>query len=361
MRDGLPSRDAEGVTPSAPLSPARSARDPRRRHRRRIVATAITVGAVTAVVAGGVVAADVYGPRFGFYVVPPSVPKYAEIAVGLLDGGYHSDSPQWPVARAALLVAAETADEYADLYPLLDEAVGIVGGRHSQFVPAGDDGTSNDESSRAAPTVETVSGVTTIVLPEMISPSPEDQKDYALTVADGIDRAAAATCGWVVDLRGNTGGTMFPMLSAVTALLPDGTALSFRDRAGDVAPVKMTASGVVLSGTQPVDVGARAKVAAAPIAVLQDEWTASSGEAVLIAFRGLSHVRTFGVASAGYTSANVSRSLFDGAALVLTESVYVDRDGRDYSEGSIPPDQTPGAEGAEAAAGAWLREQGCAR
>lgn len=42
-----------------------------------------------------------------------------------------------------------------------------------------------------------------------------------------------------------------------------------------------------------------------PIAILTDEWTASSGEAVLLAFRGMENVRTFGAANAGYAGVNM--------------------------------------------------------
>ncbi|WP_307224514.1 S41 family peptidase [Microbacterium arborescens] len=307
----------------------------------------VAVGVLAAVAGGGVFAIDVYGPRFGVYLMPPSVQKYAEIAVGRLDNVYHTDSAEWPAARAALLEAAARASTYADLYPALHEAVAIAGGPHSRFIPAGEDGAADGAASAAAPVLASEAGVTTVVLPEMISPDADDQTAYAMTVADGIDRAAAGTCGWIVDLRGNTGGNMFPMLSGVTALLPDGPALTVRS------------NGVALGGSVFVDVGDRRKATGVPIAVLQDEWTASSGEAVLASFRGLDGVRTFGAPSAGYTSANVSAVLYDGATLVLTESAYVDRTGRTYDEQSIEPDQPSAASRSEGEARAWLRDQGC--
>lgn len=150
---------------------------------------------------------------------------------------------------------------------------------------------------------------------------------------------------------------MSPMLSGLAALLPDGAALSFVDRSGVATPVTIEPRGVAVAGNVAVDVGARKKITGMPIAVLQDEWTASSGEAVLASLRGVDGVRTFGADSAGYTSANVSRTLFDGATIVLTESVYVDRTGRNYDEGPIAPDQN--STDADADARAWLSEQGC--
>lgn len=322
-----------------------------------MVVTTITLGALAGAVAAAVFAADVYGPRFGFYLVPPSVEKYAEIAVERLDGGYHADDPAWPATRAAILDAASSATDYAELYPLLEQGTQIVGGRHSRFLPANGDPSADPAETSPQPTVGSVSAITTIVLPEMVSPRAEDLQAYATTVADGIDASAAGTCGWVIDLRGNRGGNMNPMLSGLAALLPDGAALSFVDRSGAATPVTIEPRGVAVAGNVAVDVGARKKVTGAPIAVLQDEWTASSGEAVLASFRGLDGVRTFGTDSAGYTSANVSHTLFDGATIVLTESLYVDRTGRNYEEGAIAPDER--STDAEADARAWLGEQGC--
>lgn len=52
-----------------------------------MVGATVAVGVLAAVAGGGVLAIDVYGPRFGVYLMPPSVQKYAEIAVGRLDNG----------------------------------------------------------------------------------------------------------------------------------------------------------------------------------------------------------------------------------------------------------------------------------
>ncbi|MBS3695697.1 S41 family peptidase [Rhodococcus qingshengii] len=143
--------------------------------------------------------------------------------------------------------------------------------------------------------------------------SSEMQQRYAHAAADGIAGAAATTCARIVDLRGNTGGTMYPMLTGLATLLPNGTAMTFRTReAVDIADDGAGIDDVV------VPIEGMPKVAGQPIAVLQDGDTASSGEAVLTAFRGLDNVRSFGSDSAGYSSANSVHPLYDGVRLVLT-------------------------------------------
>ena len=97
-----------------------------------------------------------------------------------------------------------------------------------------------------------------------------------------------------------------------------------------------------------------------PVAILQDDRTASSGEVLLTAFRGLDSVETFGTPTAEYTSANTPYRLFDGAQLVLTESIYVDRDDTPLCEEAIPADHPASADDTDSAAQAWLTDQGCA-
>jgi predicted enzyme related to lactoylglutathione lyase len=73
------------------------------------------------------------------------------------------------------------------------------------------------------------------------------------------------------------------------------------------------------------------------VAVLTDSLTASSGEAVAVAFRGRPNARSFGWPTTGVSSANRTVFLPDGARLYVTASVYADRTGRTYG-GSLVPD-----------------------
>jgi carboxyl-terminal processing protease len=73
-------------------------------------------------------------------------------------------------------------------------------------------------------------------------------------------------------------------------------------------------------------------------AVLHDSVTASSGEAVVVAFRGRPATRTFGQSTRGLSTANRTNVLPDGSKLMVTTSVFADRTGRLYG-GRILPDQ----------------------
>jgi C-terminal processing protease CtpA/Prc len=66
--------------------------------------------------------------------------------------------------------------------------------------------------------------------------------------------------------------------------------------------------------------------------------TASSGEVVAIAFRGRDRERSFGEPTAGLSTANRTFLLPDGAMLVLTTAIDVDRAGHRYGE-KVDPDE----------------------
>lgn len=75
-----------------------------------------------------------------------------------------------------------------------------------------------------------------------------------------------------------------------------------------------------------------------------------------LALIGRSGVRTFGMPTAGLTTANSPHRLSDGAFLVITEATVRDRRGRDYSGAIVPDEQVP-LEEAEAAAMRWLADR----
>jgi C-terminal processing protease CtpA/Prc len=95
------------------------------------------------------------------------------------------------------------------------------------------------------------------------------------------------------------------------------------------------------------------------VAVLTGARTASSGEAVAIAFRGRARTRSFGAPTAGLTSANAAFDLPDASRIMLTTAIDVDRDGKRY-DGPLVPDELVRSDGGDTtdvvlgAARSWL-------
>ncbi|MEV8607654.1 S41 family peptidase [Amycolatopsis sp. NPDC051373] len=103
---------------------------------------------------------------------------------------------------------------------------------------------------------------------------------------------------------------------------------------------------------------------ARPVAVVTSALTGSSGEATLIAFRGLARAATFGQPTAGFATGNAVFRLSDGAELLITTVQEMDRTGRVYGNTPIAPDHplpaTATTDEVIAAASAWLHTRpGC--
>jgi carboxyl-terminal processing protease len=166
---------------------------------------------------------------------------------------------------------------------------------------------------------------------------------YVESAHDAIRRVATArTCGWVVDLRRDGGGSLPPMLAAVGPVLGDGRALGYRGRDGATVWFGYE-DGAYTAGGQPdpslaASWPARLPRPRPPVAVLTSRLTGSAGEAVTMAFRGRPAARSFGEPTAGVPTGNTQHRLADGAELYLTEAIGVDRTGRTY-ETRIRPDR----------------------
>jgi carboxyl-terminal processing protease len=187
-----------------------------------------------------------------------------------------------------------------------------------------------------------------------------------------MDLQAQKPDGWIIDLRGNGGGNMWPMLAGIGAVLGEGDAGAFASSDGGKVPWFYKAGQ---AGTRPAqgpeDISAFISQPpfALPglpwVAVLLDRGTGSSGEAIAISFAGRLHERSFGEHTAGFSTSNQMYPLSDGASLFLCVGTDLDRTGRRYADGIDPdvalpaPDSRP-AEDKDAvvqAAEDWLAAQ----
>ncbi len=167
---------------------------------------------------------------------------------------------------------------------------------------------------------------------------------FARAIQDEIiEKDTSTLIGWIVDLRGNTGGNMYPMISGLGPILGEGVLGYFLD-----ADEKTTAWGYANGGTYygnsnaplyAIDDPYELAVPNPKVAVLTDGRTASSGEAVAISFRERPNTRSFGRASCGLSTGNRGFQLYTGEHLVLTSSIMQDREGVTYG-GQVVPDET---------------------
>ena len=240
----------------------------------------------------------------------------------------------WSLERKNCLSEAKSIDNFDDAHELVNGALAIAGGKHSTLLAPVTDTTSFEELAPEACMFD--GGIAYVKLPAHRGVKVSDAA-YTHTVLDFLQSHTDAV-GVVIDLRNNRGGNMYPMISAVAPLLPDGTLLSFKTRK---RTTPITLDYVVRSsGLSPEEISRFPE--STPVALLVDDWTGSSGEATLLCFRGLGNVRTFGIPTAGYASANQSFPMADGYTLLITTGCDVARTGEVFCDDPISPDVETG-------------------
>lgn len=324
--------------------------------------------------------------RAGTAAMPDSVCGYVRDAMDTLRAhSVHRERVDWTALEDSVLARADGARTPKQTWKALDWALRSVDPHSFLVTPQqpgdeptsgtstsqpGDDstsGTSPSQSHRAppAPTGRLLAGgIGLLTVPGHAGPNRPEYVDSLHAAFATLD--PDAFCGWIVDLRDNTGGNMWPMLAGLGPLLgaevvgsfdpaPAGHAWRYRNGSswdGDSAPPAMPAG----RGSAPPRALDHAD---APVAILIGRRTASSGEMTLLAFLGRANVRTFGDSTAGFTSANAGFPLRDGAAMFVTVAYARDRRGRRHPL-RIGPDELVTGDAAAAVdrATVWLRGQG---
>lgn len=171
---------------------------------------------------------------------------------------------------------------------------------------------------------------------------PTRAKEYVLEIINKIKKQDRAELkGWIIDLRGNSGGDMWPMLIALKPFLQEGLLGSF-DADGDLKQWRLKSGEIYLDGQS---LHARYDIepdqykvfhGRAKISVLINGNTGSSGEAVAIALKSLKQVRYFGVSTFGFATSNEIISFSNGEYLILTTGYMQDIRGKKYPKGIVP-------------------------
>lgn len=256
---------------------------------------------------------------------------YVRHCVRLLDSqALYADTPEWQQTKKDVLAEAKQFSGMDETHEAVSRAAAVAGGKHSRLAAPVSDTTTYRED---VPQTRILEGeIAHIVLPAHSGVKVSDSL-YTHTVLDFL-LANPDVKGVVLDLRDNTGGNMYPMIAAVSPLLPDGIILRFKSRKR-TTPITLE----YVMGNARLNPGGMDKFpSSTPVAILTNEWTASSGEATLLCFRGLDNVRTFGLPTAGYASANIPYPLVDGYQLVVTTSCDVARTGEVFCDDPIEPD-----------------------
>jgi carboxyl-terminal processing protease len=280
----------------------------------------------------------------------PAAARYVDAALALMrEHSLRRAEVDWPALRAQALEHARGATTAAEAHLAVRFAVRELGDRHSYLQSAA---ATRALATTAVSNARTGSPPTAphgrrlgenlayLHVPGFAGGTPLQQVEFAETVKSAIQaNDGTHVCGWVVDLRQNTGGNLWPMLAGLGPLLGEGTLAASVYPDGRQTPIWHRDGQAGFGDYTQLRVRAPYRVGAAvPVAVLLGGATASSAEVLAVAFRSRSATRSFGVATRGLSAGNRTFALADGASLVLTVAATSDTAGRVYA-GPIVPDE----------------------
>lgn len=259
----------------------------------------------------------------------------------------------WDAIRREAEPVADAATQYSDMHDFLDGVLARAGGEHSGLNRGGQRRVLSDEEREVlgppAPTghvIDAAGGPVAYLRLPRTDRTDERGARYLSAGSEVIKMLTSAAAsapprGWVVDLRANVGGNMWPMLAVASPLLPGGVLGYFEYRDGTYKTFGLRA-GTALHGDFPMaSLGTFEQlpiVAPTPIAVLVSRYTMSAGEAVALAFRAEPRARLIGSPTRGLTTGNIARPLRDGTIMRVTTSYYADWQ-RIRCVGPLPVDQ----------------------
>lgn len=270
--------------------------------------------------------------------------------------GMKSANVDWKATNQKCLELVAGAKSTSDTYSAISYALAQLGDNHSFLLGRNGAGTSPLKVSSATPKIQARVASNDVL--------EDDGKRFGFLVVNGLGSTSetkaaekyakslqqkiaqtlkTSPSGWIVDLRGNTGGNMWPMIVGVGPLLGEGT-LGYFQYPQIAIPwfYAHGQSGVENTKGRLTNFKIQQSIAdcsSPPVAVLIDQSTASSGEALTISFRGRPNTILIGQRTRGLSTNNETIKMADGAVLYLTTSGEADRNHVLYESG-IAPDLT---------------------
>ena len=312
----------------------------------------------------GATNADFDDVRLGLYT-PPQKPMSAyasKVLIKALEKIHRlhinaRENEHWPELAAQAQRDAAGAQTTADLAPAISALLGDLNEHHALLeTPEDTQAFTAEQSSDTSPrpSVTLIDGkFGNVSLPGIDlglgqAADVVAAKSYIRTVRSGLESIdTKPLCGWIVDLRGDTGGSTHTMANAVAAL----ALFDPKDWPDEYAedPDWPQEYHWMLTDTHH-----RIRQGDKPVAVLIGGETGSAGEDTALRFIGRPLTRTFGSPTAGYTSANEKVALADGYALVIPSGYMHDRHGNLAKDRLVPDEETDDPVGA---AKRWLASQ----
>jgi len=248
----------------------------------------------------------------------------------------------WPAIRQRALDTASGAVIPSDTYAAIASAVGELDvNGHSRFVslPVGPIAPSHPLGPSQLPSGKFLPGrIGYVALPGVDEPFADQYQAAGAEVMRTLQ--AGHPDGWILDLRSDGGGDVWPMLAAIQPLLGSGVIGSFVSPPEPPSVVRSTPTELTQGGQVSIRIPVAAQQGAStdPVVVLTGPTTGSAAEFAAIVFRGRPCTTSMGSATDGVPTGNEVIQLSDGATLILTTAFEADRTGHVYPDAPIKPD-----------------------
>ena len=226
----------------------------------RTALTFVLVAGLFATACGGTQATSPSSPAAALVNGSPVATNYLNEVVALMQSNSINRSAiNWTDFRAQVFARAQGAQSIAETYPAISLALGLLNDHHSFYTAASGSGIGNPSSRRCAAAFVSAPAVPADIGYVRVASFGGTDAAAVRSFADPVqnqiqvsDRPGLA--GWIVDLRGNGGGNVWPMLAGVGPVLGNGTAGYF------VPPAGMSSAWTYSNGAATVNGSAQASV-----------------------------------------------------------------------------------------------------
>lgn len=265
-----------------------------------------------------------------------------EVVSIMEDNSINRKSIDWNDFKQRVFAKADGAKTIDDTYAAIAEALKLLGDNHSFLVkPAGGRISFNAVQCYVSNVLkpDVPNNIGYVKVNQFSGTTGADGVAFAQAIQDNIKaQDKAEIIGWIVDLRSNGGGNMWPMLSGIAPILGEGVVGYFLDPDGNESAWTIENGVSKSGGIAAVSIPNSYKLISPnpKVCVLLDNAVASSGEAIAISFVGRQKTKSFGSSTCGLSTANAGFQLSHDHNLVLTVSYMADRNKNKFGTAVIP-------------------------
>lgn len=270
-----------------------------------------------------------------------------EILLILENNLVNKDKIDWGSFKNEVFELAKNSKKIEDTYPAIDSAISLLEDNHSYFKAIVEN--EQNHESKTLPTLldeNTPEDIGYVRVPFCIG-NEQHLDEYIVTIQNILcSQNSQELKGWIIDLRNNFGGNMWPMLLALEPFFMKDTIGYFVDSEDNYKAWILT-NGAVFIDNQHIysnKLYTSLDLTDSKVAVLIDHKTASSGEATAIALKGRNKTKLFGEPSFGVSTGCVPHRLSDGSIINLAESIFTDKNKNKYGLSIMPDYKTDSLE-----------------